>query len=191
MANQNILGIHHITAITSDPQKNIDFHTGVLGLRLVKLTVNFDDPGSYHLYFGDEIGRPGTILTYFAWPGTYGGRHGTGQATALSFSIPEGAEGFWIERFRQNNVITEKPYQRFDEEVLTFYNPDGLKLELVAHRSARELIGWPEGPISEEHSIRGLYGVTISEKDSGPTSTMLTNILKFRCRAAMEPFSMY
>jgi glyoxalase family protein len=182
MAEQNILGIHHITAITADPQKNIDFHTGILGLRLVKVTVNFDDPGSYHLYFGDEIGRPGTVLTFFAWPGAFTGRHGAGQATALSFSIPEGAEGFWLERFRQNNVIMEQPYQRFDEEVITFYNPDGLKLELVAHQGAREKAAWLEGPISEEYAIRGFYSVTISESESGPTSTMLIETLGFRSK---------
>jgi glyoxalase family protein len=180
MAEQKILGIHHISAITADPQKNIDFHTGVLGLRMVKLTVNFDDPGSYHLYFGDEIGRPGTVLTYFAWPGAPRGRHGAGQATAVSFSIPQGAEGFWMERFREYNVITEKPYERFDEEVITFYNPDGLKLELVAHPDARERDGWPDGPISEEYAIRGFYSVTISELNKEPTIQMLTDTLGFR-----------
>ncbi len=179
MTDQKITGIHHISAITADTQKNIDFHTGLLGLRLVKLTVNFDDPSTYHLYFGDDIGNPGTILTYFAWPGVPRGRRGVGQATALSFSIPEGAEGFWLQRFRANNVLMEQPYQRFAEEVITFYSPDGLKLELVAHESARERHGWLEGPIPEEYAIRGFYNVTISEDRSGPTVKMLTDSLGF------------
>jgi glyoxalase family protein len=180
MAEQNILGIHHITAITADPKKNIDFHTGILGLRLAKMTVNYDDPGSYHLYFGDGIGRPGTILTFFVWPQMYAGRHGAGQATALSFSIPERSEGFWLERLRKNKVIVERPYQRFDEEVITFYNPDGLKLELVAHRGAGEKAAWLEGPISEEYAIRGFYGISLSELQGGPTAAMLTETLGFR-----------
>jgi glyoxalase family protein len=179
MMTQQLLGIHHITAITSDAQKNIDFHTDVLGLRIVKLTVNFDDPSSYHLYFGDELGRPGTVLTYFAWPGALPGRHGTGQATALSFSIPEKAEGFWLKRFKEYNIITEQPYRRFDEEVITFYNPDGLKLELVAHADAIERSGWPEGPISEEYAIRGFYGISVSERASDPTTNILTKTLGF------------
>jgi glyoxalase family protein len=179
MINQRLLGIHHITAITADAQKNIDFHTEVLGLRMVKLTVNFDDPASYHLYFGDELGRPGSVLTYFAWPGAPQGRHGTGQATALSFSIPENAEGFWLNRFKEFKIIFEPPYQRFDEQVITFYNPDGLKLELVAHTEAKERTGWSDGPISEDNAIRGFYGVTVSEHSSLPTSGMLTDSLGF------------
>jgi glyoxalase family protein len=180
MINQRLLGLHHITAITADAQKNIDFHTWVLGLRMVKLTVNFDDPSTYHLYFGDELGRPGTVLTYFAWPGAFQGRHGTGQAATFSFSIPENAAGFWMNRFKENNIISEPPYQRFDEEVITFYNPDGLKLELVAHVESNERAGWPDGPIPEEYAIRGFYGVTVNERSSVPTSDLLTKSLGFK-----------
>ena len=93
-------GIHHVTAIATDPQENLDFYTEVLGLRLIKTTVNFDDPGTYHLYYGDESGQPGTAMTFFPWPGARRGTRGVGQATVTSFSAPEGAIGFWIDRLK-------------------------------------------------------------------------------------------
>ena len=120
-----ISGIHHITAIASDPQQNVDFYTGVLGLRLVKITINYDDPGSYHFYYGDEAGSPGSILTFFAWPGGHKGRQGTGQATVTSFSVPEGSLSWWQTRFDERHVRYEPPVTRWDEEAMTFYDPDG------------------------------------------------------------------
>jgi catechol 2,3-dioxygenase-like lactoylglutathione lyase family enzyme len=134
--NEPIAGIHHVTAIATDPQRNLDFYAGVLGLRLVKRTVNFDDPGTYHFYYGDALGRPGTILTFFPWPGARRGSRGSGQATVTSFSVPAGALGFWQERLRRSGVIAEEPKTRFDEELIAFYDPDGLKLEVVAHPGA-------------------------------------------------------
>jgi len=115
---KTILGIHHITAIAADPQTNIDFYTGVLGLRLVKVTVNFDDPGSYHFYYGDGLGTPGTILTFFAWPGAWQGRHGNGQVTVTSFAIPQGSLAFWRERFAARNVPVDAPQARFCRSAL-------------------------------------------------------------------------
>src|ERR671936_179860 len=123
----DILGIHHVTAIASDPQKNIDFYTQVLGLKLVKLTVNFDDPETYHLYYGDEIGRPGTILTFFPWPSAPKGRRGTGQVTVTAFAVPVGALDFWIDHLAKSDVDFDAPLRRFDEDVLTIYDPDGLQ----------------------------------------------------------------
>src|ERR671924_2082056 len=166
--NQNdVLGIHHVTAISSNPQKNIDFYTQILGLRLVKLTVNFDDPTTYHLYFGDEIGRPGTILTFFPWPNAPKGHRGTGQVITTSFLIPERSIGYWVDRLKSQKVAVQGPTKRFGntEEVLTLYDPDGLELELVASRSAKDrtLHVWKEGPIPIEHAIRGFYSVTLSE----------------------------
>src|SRR5215475_10959822 len=156
---RDILGIHHVTAIASDPQKNIDFYTQILGLRLVKLTVNFDDPTTYHLYFGDEIGRPGTILTFFPWLNAPKGHRGTGQVITISFLIPERSIDYWIDRLRNQKVAVQGPTKRFDdtEEVVTLYDPDGLELELVANRSAedRELHVWKQGPIPAENAIRG------------------------------------
>src|SRR6476620_1903638 len=120
-----LLGLHHVTAITADAQKNIDFYTGVLGLRLVKLTVNFDDPGSYHLYYGDELGRPGTIMTFFAWPGAHRGRIGPPQVTVTAFAVPAGALNYWADRLKERNVQVQSGADRFGERVLGFNDPDG------------------------------------------------------------------
>jgi len=183
-AQEDILGIHHVTAIASDPQKNIDFYTQVLGLRLVKLTVNFDDPTTYHLYFGDEIGRPGTILTFFPWPNAPKGHRGTGQVIATSFLIPEHSTDYWLDSLKNQKIPVHGPTKRFNdtEEVLTLYDPDGLELELVANRSAEERTRhiWKEGPIPIEHAIRGFYSVTLSEVRYEHTAHVLTNELGFK-----------
>jgi glyoxalase family protein len=176
-----ISGLHHVTAIAGDPQRNIDFYMGVLGLRLVKLTVNFDDPGTYHLYYGDGIGRPGTIMTFFPWPQGVTGRQGTGQLTTTSFSIPEDALDFWATRFRERHMSFEGPVGRDeDEQVLSFSDPDGLGLELVAHPRASERGGWAEGPIPPEHAIRGFHAVTLTEEGYESTVAFLTRELGFR-----------
>jgi glyoxalase family protein len=156
------MGIHHITAIAGDPQKNLDFYAGVLGLRLIKLTVNFDDPATYHLYYGDETGHPGSILTFFPWPDGRRGRQGTGQAATIAFQIPSPSLGFWIERLLTHQIKYEGPVRRFDEQVLSFTDPDGLLLEVVA-RPGSQGSGWADGPVPAEHAIRGLHGTTIWE----------------------------
>ncbi|MDQ3903346.1 MAG: ring-cleaving dioxygenase [Thermoproteota archaeon] len=179
---RDVLGIHHVTAITSDPQRNIDFYTTNLGLRFVKLTVNQDDPTSYHLYYGDEIGRPGTILTFFHWPNIPKGHRGTGEVTAISFLIPENSINHWIERFKDKKIEFRGPYKRFEnEQVLIFHDPDGLELELVAHNSAenRTVNIWKEGPVPIEHAIRGFYSVTLSEEGYERTGSVLTEELGF------------
>src|ERR1700736_5352668 len=124
-----LLGIHHVTAIAGAPQQNVEFYGGILGLRLVKQTVNYDDPGTYHLYFGDELGRPGTILTFFPWPGAPRGRRGVGQAIVVSFSVPPDSLGFWEGYLRSREVAVERLESPFDEPVLEFSDPDGLQLE--------------------------------------------------------------
>ncbi len=176
----NIPGIHHVTAIAGDPQQNVDFYTGLLGLRLVKLTVNFDDPGAYHLYYGDEVGHPGTILTFFAWPGAPHGRPGAGQTTAVSFSVPIDSLDYWTERLAQRGVAYEEPIARLDEQVLTFLDPDGLQLELVAHPDAASLDAWQTGPVPPEHAIRGFHSVTLSEADHEDTASLLTETMGLR-----------
>ena len=183
-AQKDVLGIHHVTAIASDPQRNIDFYTQILGLRLVKLTVNFDDPTTYHLYFGDKIGNPGTILTFFPWPNAPRGHRGTGQVIATSFLISEHSTAYWLDRLKSQKVPVQGPTKRFGdtEEVLTLYDPDGLGLELVANRSAekRTLHVWKEGPVPVEHAIRGFYSVTLSEVGYEHTAHVLTNELGFK-----------
>lgn len=171
--DKRILGIHHVTAIAGDPQQNLDFYNGFLGLRLVKQTVNYDDPETYHLYYGDKTGHPGTILTFFPWTGAPRGRRGTGQLTTISFSVPEESIGYWLDRFSRNEIAWEKPVSRFDEDVVTFFDPDGLQLQLVAHPSAKDIVPWAGGPVPERHAIRGFHGVTLTEEGYERTGALL------------------
>lgn len=180
--NRDIFGIHHVTAITSDPQRNIDFYTGFLGLRFVKLTVNQDDPTSYHLYYGDELGRPGTILTFFHWPNIPKGHRGTSQVIATAFLVPESSIDYWMNRLKKNQIEFHGPSTRFDDEqVLSLHDPDGLELEIVAHKSADDRSShiWNEGPIPTEHAVRGFYSVTLSEEGYERTASVLSNELGF------------
>ena len=173
-------GIHHITAIASEPQVNLDFYTNVLGLRLVKLTVNYDDPGTYHLYFGDRLGRPGTIMTFFPWPGASRGRTGTGQATATAFAVPGAALAFWVDRFARLGLDFEMTAKRFDDEVLAVRDPDGMALELVASPGAKTGETWQAGPVPEEYRICGFHSVTLSVEGYERTARLLADTLGFR-----------
>jgi glyoxalase family protein len=174
MLEQPILGIHHVTAIASDPQRNLDFYTEVLGLRFVKRTVNFDDPGSYHFYFGDESGTPGTILTFFAWPMAARGSPGVGQVEVTSFSVPEESLSYWERRLLAAGMPAERSGKRFNEEVLTFADPDGLKLELVAHaQPAGTSRPWKDASVPAQHAIRGFYAVTVCEQGYESTVEVL------------------
>jgi len=177
---KEILGVHHVTAIAGDPQRNMDFYVGVLGLRLVKVTVNFDEPTTYHLYYGDELGHPGTILTFFAWPGGPNGRIGTGQLTATSFSIPETAISFWMDRFKNYDVPFQGPVARFNEQVLSFSDPDGLQLELVAAQDGQLDRVWKDGPVPPEYGLRGFHSVALLEAGPERTSSLLTETMGFR-----------
>jgi glyoxalase family protein len=175
-----IPGIHHLTAIASDPQRNLDFYTQTLGLRLVKLTVNFDDPGTYHFYFGDALGHPGTILTFFPWRGAPRGQLGSSQVTTIGFAVPQTALGYWVERLQSAGVSSAGPQQRFDEQVLAFTDPDGLQLELVEQPGAKLREGWASGPVPAEYAIRGFSGVTLTEIDHEETAALLTATFDFR-----------
>ena len=179
MSERDILGIHHVTAIAGDPQANVDFYVEVLGLRLVKRTVNFDDPGTYHLYYGDELGRPGTILTFFPWPGAPRGRRGAGQLTVTSFSVPAGSIEYWLDRLTSHDIEIEAKAERFGAETLAFLDPDGLLLELIAEeRDARE--PWNDGPVPAGRAIRGFHGVTLTESGYEATAELLTRTMGFR-----------
>lgn len=177
---EEIPGIHHVTAIAGDPQRNVDFYMGLLGLRLVKKTVNFDDPGTYHFYYGDEIGNAGTILTFFPWPGAQYGRRGTGQSTAVAFSIPSGSVDYWRNRLASAGTKGDAAQERFGEQVITFDDPDGLQIELVEAGKADTRAGWPGGPVPAEFGIRGLHSVTLSQESYDRTASMLTDVLGFR-----------
>jgi glyoxalase family protein len=181
--DNKILGIHHVTAIASDPQRNVDFYAGTLGLRMVKVTVNFDDPETYHFYYGDETGRPGTILTFFPWPGSLRGRRGTGQTTAVAFSVPQGSLDFWTDRLTKAGVKVDKPQERLGDTVLTAYDPDGLLIELIAHEGAEVRPGWPGGPVPMQYAVRGFHGVTLSEGDPMATALLMESVLGFEAVA--------
>ena len=172
-------GIHHVTAISGEPQRNVDFYVGLLGMRLVKRTVNFDDPGTYHLYYGDGAGSPGSIMTCFPWDGAPKGRIGTGQLTVPSFSFPASSLGYWTEHLVESGIRFEKPEDRFGETVLRFPDPDGLRLELVAASDDRRE-GWSEGPLPPEHAIRGFHHVTLLSTDPESTTRLMTETLGFR-----------
>lgn len=175
-----IPGIHHVTAICDDPQQNIDFYVGLLGLRMVKQTVNFDMPETYHLYYGDELGHPGTILTLFSWPDAPKGRRGAGQIGTISFSVPPQSLDFWNERLARHNVLVGGPNTRFDERVLSFFDPDGLALELVAHVQTASYDAWKGSSVPAEYAIRGFHSVTLMERRLDHTAALLTGGLGFQ-----------
>jgi glyoxalase family protein len=165
-------GIHHITAMAGDPQLNVDFYTETLGLRLVKRTVNFDDPGSYHFYFGDNIGNPGTIITFFPWPGARRGARGSGQVTIVSFAIPSNSIAWWKKRLRANHVVAEEISDRFENKGLRFLDPDGLMLELMESPVIPS-----EGRV--DHTIHGFAAPTLEVRHLERTEKLLIEILGF------------
>ena len=156
-----IVGLHHVTAIASDPQRNLDFYTGLLGLRFVKRTVNFDDPGTYHFYFGDDGGSPGTILTFFPWPRMGRGSMGVGETSASAFSIPAESVNFWERRLQDGGVAVEREELRFDNTVLKFVDPDGMRLELVSQLTAIATHPPRTSDVPPQRSIVGFFGVTL------------------------------
>ena len=164
-----------MTALASDPQANLDFYTGVLGLRLVKQTVNFDAPDVYHLYYGDAQGSPGSILTFFPFVNAAPGRRGTGEISAVRFSIPPDSLGFWISRFAQYDVPMKGPETQFGEEVLTCEDPDGLQIELLEDEGA-EVAGHSGSRIPPEYILQRICGVTIVERELSPTARFLSSI---------------
>jgi glyoxalase family protein len=178
--NNKIKGLHHVTAIASNAQKNYDFYAGILGMRMVKKTVNFDDPGVYHLYYGNKEGLPGTIMTFFIYPGIARGRKGNGQATATSFSISADSLDYWMKRLDKFNISHTKPKQRFEgESFICFEDYDGLDIELVANETdMRE--GYGEGPVPLAHTLKGFHGVTLREENPDITARLLTGLMEHK-----------
>lgn len=169
-------GIHHITAIVNDPQVNYDFYSQVLGLRLVKKTVNFDRPEVYHLYFGNESGDPGTVITFFPWPKLTKGRIGSGQVGTTSYAIPKDASTFWENRLKEKNILF-KIDSRFDERYIQFQDPAGLQIELVERDLSIGENSWTTNEINREHAIIGFSGATLFSKLPQETANILENIL--------------
>lgn len=172
-----ISGLHHITALSSNPQKTVDFYAGILGLRLVKKTINFDAPEIYHLYFGDRKGSPGSILTFFPYVGIPRGRKGKGQLTTTSFSISENSLDYWMRRLEKFEIPYSNPMKRFNKWVIYFEDGDGLGLELVANSDARE--GFTYGNVPLIHSIKGFFGMTLSEECYEKTAGLLVGQMNY------------
>jgi glyoxalase family protein len=175
-----INGIHHVTAISGPARRNLDFYGRVIGLRLVKKTVNFDDPGTYHLYYGDSAGTPGTILTFFPWDHAAPGRLGVGETQETVFRVPEGAIGYWTHRLVEHGVSHDAPGKRFGETVLAFRDPDGMRLALVAVPGVESEAAWPDGGVPVEHAIRGFHGVSLLVADAAPTAAIMSDVFGFR-----------
>ncbi len=179
MENQ-INGIHHITAIAGKAKRNVDFYTKTLGLHLVKKTVNFDDPNTYHLYYGDKIGTPGTILTFFPWEGITAGRRGARQVTEIGYSVPENSLDFWLKRLEDHNVIYNKVSEKFGEQYLSLLDPDGLKLELTVAKNGDTRLPWETDEIKAENALKGFHNITITINKMQPTADVLTGVLGYR-----------
>jgi glyoxalase family protein len=172
-------GIHHVTAIAGPARRSRDFYVDTLGLRMVKRSVNFDDPTTYHFYYGDEAGSPGTILTHFPWEHVTAGRLGVGETEETVLRVPEGSLGYWTQRFLEKGVPHENPVKRFGQTVLTFKDPDGMRLALIALPGIGNESAWSKGTVPAEHAIRGMHGVRLLLEDDAATGAVLTDVLGF------------
>jgi len=173
-----ILGLHHMTAIAGDAQRNYDFYTKTLGFRLVKKTVNFDDPKTYHFYFGDEIGTPGTIITFFPWANVRQGKNGAGMVTEIGYSVPKGSLEFWKERFEKLNVQNNSISERFGEKFLSFEDPDGLRLNLIEVKED-ERKGYITSEVNVDVAIKGFHTVTLTLNNIKATAEILTEVFGY------------
>jgi glyoxalase family protein len=174
-----IKGLHHVTAIASDPQRNVDFYRNVLGQRLVKRTVNFDAPDTYHFYFADEIGNPGSVLTFFAWPGVRPGARGNGETNAVAYNVPIGSLSFWQDHLERNGITPKPVEKRFGENVLAFTDPDGMGVELVETENLPRISHWKEGPIPQEYALHGFHSVTLWLEKIEATAELLTKQMRY------------
>lgn len=175
-----VLGIHHITAIAGNAKRNYDFYTKILGLRFIKKTVNFDDPGTYHFYFGDETGTPGTILTFFPWEGITKGKKGTGMATEIGYSVPGKSLDFWSDRFKKNNIKINDTGKRFGEQFLSFEDPDGLPLTLIIPQSTDNRKPWETDEVKAPVATRGFHSISLNLRSVTETADVLTDILGYK-----------
>lgn len=175
-----IKGLHHVTAIASDPQRNVDFYRNVLGQRLVKKTVNFDAPDTYHFYFADKVGNPGSVLTFFAWPGVRRGVRGNGETNAVAYNVPVGSLSFWQEHLKKHGIEQLAIGTRFDQNVLAFTDPDGMGVELIETANLPQINFWEDGPIPQEYALHGFHSVTLWLEDVEPTGTLLTEQMGYR-----------
>lgn len=178
-----VTGIHHITAIAGHAKRNYQFYTHMLGLRFIKRTVNFDNPKTYHLYWGNASAEPGSALTFFPWENVRLGRRGTGMATEIGLSVPQDSLAFWEARFKTHHIIYNPPAEKFGETYLTFLDPDGLKLELTVAATPDLRLGHESAEVSREHAIQGFHHTTLTLAAIEPTAKILTDLLDFEWQA--------
>ncbi|TAH48271.1 MAG: ring-cleaving dioxygenase, partial [Chloroflexota bacterium] len=172
-------GIHHVTCIAGDPQENLDFYVGVMGLRLVKKSVNQDAPDTYHLFYADAVGNPGTDLTFFPWPEMGPARRGIGLAIEIPFAVPPGSFDFWRKRFDARAVKYGAQEIRFGEKTLPFQDPHGLPLALVETNDERDFVAWDDSPIPAQYQLRGMHAARLWERALAPTAKLLTEKMGF------------
>lgn len=184
-------GLHHITMISGDGQRNAEFYVHTLGLKMVLKTVNQDDPSSYHLFYANGSGQPGSSITFFPWPMAMQCKPGTGESTAVSFAVPTGSMEYWAERFGENDMEFHGPFTRFGYEVLSFHDPDGLRLELVFDPGVNELAGWKESKVPQKHGIRGFWSTTLWLVDGTSTGDVLEKIMGFDQKASEGNLTLY
>ncbi len=177
--SQHVRGIHHVTAVAADAQRNVDFYVGVLGMRLVKRTVNQDAPETYHLFYADAVGNPGTDLTFFIWPNLAKGRPGNGQSVEVALAVPPGSLERWRERLVERRVAVGEIEERFGERVLTLTDPDGMALALVEAAPKSDVATWEGSLIPQEDQIRGFHSVRLLEAHAGPTVSLLREVFGF------------
>ena len=184
-------GIHHITALAGDAQRNADFYVKSLGMQLVKKSVNQDDPGTYHLFYGNATGSPGSGLTFFPWPMARQGKPGLGEAVNVALAVPEDSINYWAEHFGEEGIDFDGPYDRFGQQAIGFKDPDQLQLELVFDIKAEQLPGWDQGTVPAEYGIRGFWGTTLRLKEEGPTADVLKNVFGFEKSDSSEGTHLY
>lgn len=184
-------GIHHITGLAGDPNRNAEFYIKKLGMRMVKKSVNQDDPGTYHLFYGNAQASPGSGITFFPWPRAVQGKPGLGESVVVSFAVPEGSQEYWAGRFGEQDIDFDGPFERFGSQVMQFKDPDNLQLELVFDEKVASRPGWDHGTVPAEHTIRGFWGTTLRLKDYNPTAGILNELFGFEESAETETQKLY
>jgi len=187
----SVHGIHHVTCIAGDAQENLDFYVGLLGMRLVKKSVNQDDPGTYHLFYADRVGNPGTDFTFFPWPQMEPGSLGTGLTVETSFAVPQGNLSYWQERFNRYSIETDTPESRFGETTLAFKDPHGLPLALVETKDDRQFVPWENSPVPPQCQLRGMHSIRLWERKLAHTQAILTQRMGFSLLGAEDGWHRY
>jgi len=174
-----VRGLHHVTVVAGDPQENVEFYTGVMGMRLVKKSVNQDAPDTYHLFYADGVGSPGTDLTFFPWPDLPKSQPAPGQIVEVPFAVPPNSLEYWQQRFDEHGVTTGALETRFGERTLSFEDPHGLRLALVETDDERDFTPWEHSPVPEAHQVRGMHSVRMWQRELQRTEVVLTRVLGF------------